>query len=204
LVVWRADSTGTWRATTPDFAGATLRPSSTNVEWIRGTADDLRTIAAGYRGVGVITVANAIHLIDRDTLFTAAAVALKPGRGLAIIANGTPLWLQDAAWSVALRAFLQHRLGARPSSYCGTDDPSRSTYRRELTTLGYTVDEVRVTYTDALTLEQIVGGVFSAMSGRIPERKDREGFVAELRDALVGTDPFLEYVDVGTLVALRP
>ncbi|MGN6761296.1 MAG: methyltransferase domain-containing protein [Leifsonia sp.] len=176
----------------------------TNVDWIRGTADDLRIIAAGYGGVGAITVANAIHLMDRDSLFTAAAAVLTPGRGLAIIANGTPLWLQDPAWSVALRAFLQHRLGVRPTGYCGTDDESRSTYRRELTALGYTVDEIRVSYTDTLTLEQIVGGVFSAMSDRIPERKDRDRFTTDLGEALAGTDPFLEHVDVRTLVALRP
>jgi SAM-dependent methyltransferase len=175
----------------------------TNVQWIRGTADDLESIAAGYGGVGAITVANAIHLIDRARLFDAAKVALRPGRGLAIIANGTPLWLQDTPWSAALRAFMQTRLGVSPTNHCGTDDDTRSVYRRELTAIGYNVDQIRVSYTDTLTLDQIVGGVFSAMSDRIPERSDRARFATELGQALAGTDPFLEHVDVRTLVALR-
>lgn len=175
----------------------------TNVHWVRGTADDLESIAAGYDGIGAITVANAIHLVDRARLFDDAKVALRPGRGLAIIANGTPLWLQDTPWSVALRAFMQRRLGVSLTDYCGTDDDTRSTYRRELTAVGYNVDQVRVTYTDTLTLDQIVGGVFSAMSERIPESKDRARFAAELGHALAGTDPFLEHVGVRTLVALR-
>ncbi|WP_426515599.1 class I SAM-dependent methyltransferase [Diaminobutyricibacter sp. McL0618] len=175
----------------------------TNVQWIRGTADDLESIAAAYDGVGAITLANAIHLVDRARLFAAAKVALRPRRGLAIIANGTPLWLQDTAWSAALRTFVHRRLGVSPTSYCGTDDATRATYRSELTAMGYNVDQVRVTYTDTLTLDQIVGGVFSAMSDRIPERNDRARFAAELGNALAGTDPFLEQVDVRTLIALR-
>lgn len=175
-----------------------------NVRWVRGTADDLEAIAEEYDGIGAITLANAIHLVDRARLFEAAKVALRPGRGLAIIANGTPLWLQDTPWSVALREFMQRRLGVSLTNFCGTDDETRSTYRHELTAAGYTVDEVRVTYTDTLTIDQIVGGVFSAMSDRIPDRKDRADFVAELGRALAGSDPFLEHVDVRALVALRP
>jgi hypothetical protein len=42
------------------------------------------------------------------------------------------------------------------------------------------------------------------MSDRIPGRKDRDRFATDLGEALAGTDPFLEHVDVRTLVALRP
>ena len=60
---------------------------------------------------------------------------------------------------------------------------------------------MHVDYSDTLTLEQIVGGVFSALSDRIPERRDRARFTAELDDALAGMDPFVEQVNVRTIIA---
>ncbi len=176
----------------------------TNVKWVRGTSDDLEGIAEPLGGVGAVTLANAIHLVDRARLFSAAHVALRPGRSLAIVANGTPLWLQDTPWSAALRTFMQRWLGISPTNHCGTDEETRLTYRRELSAIGYAVDDVRVEYADTLTLDEIVGGVFSALSDRIPARNERARFRAELGQALAGTDPFLEHVSVRALIAQRP
>ncbi len=170
------------------------------MEWILGTAQDLIPISAKYGRVGAVTLANAIHLVDRAQLFIAAKTALAPGRGLAIIANSTPLWLQDTVWSHALRTFLQRWLEIKLTSHCGTDDDTRSEYRRELIDLGYVVAEIRVEFTDFLTLDQIVGGVFSAMSDRIPAASDRTRFASELDHALAGTDPYAENVQVRALI----
>jgi SAM-dependent methyltransferase len=171
------------------------------VEWIVGTVDDLPEISAQYGLVGAITVANAIHLVDRGPLFTTAQTALRPGGGLAIIANGTPLWLQDTAWSRALRTFLEGWLQTELTNYCGTDDATRSVYQHELMALGYHTEELRLAYTDTLTLDQIVGGVFSAMSQRLPAPNDRNRFSSDLGRALIGAAPYTEYVSVCTLIA---
>jgi SAM-dependent methyltransferase len=170
------------------------------LRWTLGTAADLTGIAAEHNGVGAITLANAIHLVDRRQLFLDAASALRPGRGLAIIANGTPLWLQDNAWSVALRAHLERWIGRRLTNHCGTDDETRAGYRAELNALGYEVTEVRVTYSDTLTVDEIVGGVFSAMSDRVPAAEDRSRFAAELSEALSGIGPYREDVNVRALI----
>jgi SAM-dependent methyltransferase len=175
--------------------------AATNVRWICGTSEDLDSIAQQVGRIGAITVANAIHLMDRATLFRMAHETLHPGRGLAIVANGTPLWLQDTPWSAALRTFMQRWLGTRLSNHCGTDEETRSTYRRELIANGYTMRDIQVDYTETLSLEQIVGGVYSALSDRIPERSDRARFSAELSQALAGTEPFLEHVSVRALIA---
>lgn len=189
----------------PDMLGhaeaAAREVAATNIEWICGTSDDLASIAQRVGEIRAITVANAIHLIDRAMLFGAAQGILSPGRSLAIIANGTPLWLQDTAWSAALRGFMQRWLGTRPTNHCGTDEATRSIYRRELTAVGYSVEEIRVDYIDTLTLDQIVGGVFSALSDRIPEPGDRARFRNELEQALTGTGPYLEQVSVRSLIA---
>ena len=78
------------------------------------------------------------------------------------------MWLQDTAWSHALRTCLEGWLGTQLTSYCGTDDATRAEYREELVDLGYDVEEIRVEYTDVLGLDHIVGGVFSAMSEAPP------------------------------------
>jgi len=172
-----------------------------NVEWRLGVADDVEDISAQYGLVGAITLANAIHLVDRARLFAAARTALRPRGGLAIIANGTPLWLQDTGWSHALRTFLEGWLRTELTNHCGTDDATRSEYQRELVALGYHTEELRLDYTDILTLDQIVGGVFSAMSQRLPAPNDRSRFSSDLGRALMNAAPYTEYVSVRTLVA---
>lgn len=173
---------------------------ASNVEWILGSADDLVAISVRYGGVEAVTLANAIHLVDRAQLFDAAREVLNPGGALAIIANGHPLWLQDTAWSRVLKAFLERWLGIRLTGHCGTDDDTRSVYRHEMTTLGYDVEEIRVDYTDILTLDQIVGGVFSAMSGRLPAANDRNRFASEVAGALADAAPYVEHVPVRVLI----
>jgi SAM-dependent methyltransferase len=181
-------------------AAAERDSNASNVEWMLGSADEVAAICANYRGVAAITLANAIHLVDRDRLFSEARTALPRGRALAIIANGTPLWLQDTAWSRALRGFLERWLGLSLTSHCGTDDDTRTIYRTELTAAGYDVGELRVDYTATLTLDQIVGGVFSAMSDRLPAAADRDRFATELRHAMPDAAPYIEHVAVRTLI----
>lgn len=180
---------------------AAARRTVGDVQWTVGTAADLTRLAASCGGVDAITVANAIHLIDRSQLFVAAKTALRPGRGLAIIANGLPLWLQDATWSRRLRAFLQDWLGTTLSDYCGTDDATRSVYQGELTAMGYHLDEVRVQYDDVLDVKQVLGGVLSAMSGILPVAASRERFASQLGLALAESTEHVEHVDVRALIA---
>lgn len=172
-----------------------------NVDWILGTTRELELVTARYGRLDAVTLANSVHLVDRADLFISARPALKPARRLAIIANGTPLWQQDHDWSRALRTFLERWLGTSLTSCCGTDDATRLQYRRELAELGYTVDEIRTDYSDILTLAQVIGGVFSAMSDRLPPADDRPAFAAELADHLTGMTPYVEQVSVRSLIA---
>lgn len=89
-------------------------------------------------------------------------------------------------------------------NHCGTDDATRATYRRELRALGYDTEEIRVDYTDVLILEQIVGGVFSAMSDNLPTPGDRGRFASELGQALAHAAPHTEHVNVRVLIARVP
>jgi hypothetical protein len=55
-------------------------------------------------------------LMPHERLFAIALTILRPGGGLAVIANSTPLWQQPSDWSQALRDGLEQWLGTRLES----------------------------------------------------------------------------------------
>jgi SAM-dependent methyltransferase len=170
-----------------------------NVSWLLGSDSDLPTLGrvVGDRSVGALTVALAIHWMDRDKLFRVARPLLRPGGGIAVVTNGTPLWLQDTDWSRSLRQCLQQWTGRPQTEACQTDPAGRALNRQALMAAGYRVAESSVAYTAALTSDQVIGGIFSAMSpDRLSPRSRREEFAARVRDALAPHEPLTEHVCV--------
>lgn len=170
-----------------------------NVSWVLGADSDLPVLGRvlGDRSVGVVTIALAIHWMDRDRLFRAARPLLRPGGGVAVVTNGTPLWLQDTDWSRSLRQRLEQWTGTPQAGTCQTDPAGRALNRQALTAAGYRVIESSVEYTAALTSDQVIGGMFSAMPpDRLSPRSRREQFAALVRDALAPHEPLTEYVCV--------
>ena len=55
-----------------------------------------------------LTIAQALYWMNHQDLFRAVVPLVRPGGGVAVVTNGTPLWLQETDWSRALREFLQH------------------------------------------------------------------------------------------------
>ena len=135
-------------------------------------------------------------------LFPALVPLLRPGGGVAAIANGVPLWEQDSEWSQRLRGFLEQWLGHPARSSCGTDTESRRRYRDALAAAGFTdVQETIVEYTDELDLDQLVGGLYSAMpADRLPAPADRPAFANGVRRALHPYQRFTDHVRVATLL----
>jgi len=171
----------------------------TNTSWIVGADRDLPALGAlvGNRRVGTVTIAVAIHWMDRDTLFRAARPLLRPGGGIAVVTNGTPLWLQDTDWSRTLRDHLQRWLGRPLTGSCQTDIEGRQLNRAALESAGYNVTESSVDYDAEVTIGDLIGGVFSAMSAdRLPPPRQREEFAAQLRTALGPHEPLTEHVRV--------
>jgi SAM-dependent methyltransferase len=172
-----------------------------NTSWVLGADGDLPALGAllGNRAVGAVTIAVAIHWMDRATVFRAARPLLRPGGGIAVVTNGTPLWLQDTEWSQTLQECLQRwlRLEKRPIGSCQTDGAGRRLNREALESAGYQVVEASVDYEAELTVDQLVGGVFSALSAdRLPSPASRDEFAEQLRDALARPDRLTEHVRV--------
>jgi SAM-dependent methyltransferase len=175
-----------------------------NIAWMLGADDGLPSLATvlGRRSLGAVTVGNAIHLMRPQGLFRSAAPLLRRGGGLAVIANGTPLWQQPAPWSRALRRGLEQWLDTRLVSCCGTDGPARRHYRDALLSAGFTGIHEEVTDYDAtLTFDELVGGVYSAMpASMLPPPGQRPSFEEHLRHAIGPAERFTEHVHVAALI----
>ena len=170
-----------------------------NASWWLGADSDLPALrhVLGDRSVGAVTIAVAIHWMERDTLFRNIRPLLRPGGGVAVVTNGTPLWLQDTEWSRILSDCLEQWTGKRPTAACQTDEAGRRLNREALTSTGYRVVESSVDYEAEVSVEQLVGGVFSAMSAhQLRPAAGREAFAARVRAALAGHGPLLEHVRV--------
>jgi SAM-dependent methyltransferase len=177
-----------------------------NVAWMIGADSDLPAIGAllGARSAGAVTIGQALHWMRDDDLFPAAVKLIRPGGGVAVIANGTPLWQQDSAWSRALRGFLEHWLGGPTTATCGTDAASQQRYRDRLIQAGYDVYEQSVEYASDLDLDQLVGGIYSALGvARLPAPDQRPAFAEQVRRAVAPHQPLTEHVRVAMLLG-RP
>lgn len=176
---------------------------ASNVHWMLGADTDVPALLGllGEGSVAALTIGQALHWMRDDELFRAAVPLLRPGGGVAVITNGTPLWLQDSAWSRALREFLEQWLGTRLTSPCGTDEQSQQRYRAALELSGFAVSSAAVDYVAELSLDQLVGGVCSALpADRLPPQDRRPAFAEQIRAAAGGRDRFREPVHVALLI----
>ena len=173
-----------------------------NVSWMIGADTDMPAIRAllGSGAVGAVTVGQALHWMNHPALFSAARPLLRPGGGIAVVTNGTPLWLQDTDWSRAIRTILEGRLGHRARATCGTDEHSQQRYRQDLSAAGYEAISAAVDYDVELTAEQLAGGIYSALGAdRLPALDQRAAFAEQIADAIAPRDHVTEHVHVAVL-----
>ena len=167
-----------------------------NVSWLLGADTDVPALGElfGDRRFGVVTIGQALHWMDHETLFGELAGR---SRGVAVVTNGSPLWQQDTDWSRALLDCVGQWLGTRPTNTCGTDEVSQRRYASALSAAGAAVHTTAVEYTDELDLDRIVGGVYSALSvDKLPALDQRTLFAEQVECALAPHAPFTEHVRV--------
>jgi trans-aconitate methyltransferase len=191
----------------PDMLARARRAAAeqrvTNVTWLLGTDADVPALAAllGGQHAAAVTIGQALHWMRYTELFPALIPLLRPGGGVAVITNGTPLWLQDSAWSRALRGFLEQWLDTTLTSACGTDEASQQRYRDAMTAAGLDVTETSFEYTGDLDLGSLVGSLYSAMPAPPPDQ--RAAFAEQVRRAVAPYERFTEPVLVRMLLG-RP
>ncbi|MEV6810790.1 methyltransferase domain-containing protein [Micromonospora sp. NPDC051296] len=174
-----------------------------NISWLLGADVDVPALGALLGGgtVGAVTIGQALHWMDHDTLLPRLAPLFRKGGGVAVVTNGTPLWLQETAWSGALRAVLEQWRGVELTRTCGTDAASQRRYRDSLVAAGYEVDQTTVDYTDEMTFDELVGGVYSTFSvDDLPAPEQRSELTERIRRALHPETRFREDIRVTVLV----
>jgi len=176
-----------------------------NVMWLLGADTDIPALRSllGDRSVGAVTIAQALHWMNHEDLFKAVVPLVRPGGGIAVVTNGTPLWLQETDWSRALRDFLERWLGTTLTNACGTDEDSQRRYREDLASAGFDVFTTAVDYVATLDLDQLVGGLCSAMGSRLPAASQRPAFAEEIRAAVAPQERFSESVRVAIIAGTR-
>ncbi|MGW4489055.1 class I SAM-dependent methyltransferase [Amycolatopsis sp. NPDC004368] len=172
----------------------------TNASWLLGGDTDVTALNSLIGGLAAVTIGQALHWMDHATLFAAVKPMLRPGGGIAVVTNGSPLWLQDSAWSRALLGVLSDWYGHAFTATCGTAEADQDRYRAALATAGYDVALRTVDYAGDLTAEEIIGGLYSAMGeDELPSSGERPAFENRLRTAIEPHAPFREPVRVTIL-----
>lgn len=179
-----------------------------NISWVLAADTDLPALARflGPASVTAVTIGNAIHWMQPEQLFTDLTPLIRPGGGIAVIANGSPVWLHDTPWARALRDHNEKQFGPILSS-CGTSTDERRPYRDALTAAGFPdITEATVSYDDALTLDYVLGHLRSATPDAQLSPSDWKEYETQVRDILMRAEPsgvFVEHVDVVLLLAKR-
>ncbi|NGO43308.1 class I SAM-dependent methyltransferase [Streptomyces ureilyticus] len=175
-----------------------------NATWMLGADTDVPALRAlmGERSLALTVIGQALHWMQHDELFRAVTPMLRRGGGIAVISNGTPLWLQDTAWSRALRGCLEGWFGTTLEASCGTSSHDRLRYAQALKCAGFVdVRELAVEYSGELSFDQLFGGVCSAIpEDQLPGPDDRVVFAERIRQALPADERFTEHVRVSMLV----
>ena len=188
------------------LAQARQATPAANVAWLLGADSDVGALTAvlGPGRLAAVTVAQALHWMDHERLFAAVRPLLRPGGGVAVVTNGEPLWLQDTAWSAALRKVVSDYLGTPVHRTCGTDDASQERYAKALEAAGYVVRSTVVEYSAPLSVDELAGGVFSAMNpDQLPSPDARPAFTERIRAAVAPHGPLGERVRVRLLTGTR-
>jgi trans-aconitate methyltransferase len=176
----------------------------TNTTWVLGGDSDVPALAAllGHKAsLAMTVVGQALHWMRHDELFRNLLPLFRTGGGVAVLANGSPLWLQDSAWSRALRTCLERHFDTELTASCGTADEDRARYAQALQDSGYSdVRSESVSYAHELTFEQIIGGLYSAIPAeQLPTVDRRRAFEDTVRRALPFDEEFIEHVHVSVL-----
>lgn len=174
--------------------------------WMLGADSDIPTlgILLGDGALGAVTIGQALHWMDYDSLFRSLAPLIRDGGGVAVVTNGTPAWLQDTAWSRALRSFLEQWFGTSLTFPCGSDDASQRRYASSLHAAGFRVSQASVEYTTDMDLDRLIGGVYSALPvDQLPAHDQRPHFAEQIRQALHPAVHVSEHVRVAMLIGRK-
>jgi SAM-dependent methyltransferase len=177
----------------------------TNITSTLGSDRDLRSLLNSCEAgkPTALTVATALQWMSAEDVFRTACDQLPTAGGVAVITQGTPIWLQDSDWSRDLRNYLESWLGPLTAT-CGTDRQALEQRYQLMRDVGFKAVQL-FDYTDHLDidLDYVIGNLYSAMSDSTISSADQPLFERGLRAALrthVVDSQLIERVDATLLV----
>lgn len=180
---------------------ATREQGRENVEWIRGSSAELPALAPALGGFDLVTIGTAFHFMDpRATLGELQRIA--PGAAVAVVYNGSPMWLHPDPWAKAVRSVLESRLGQLGDTDFTAE--ALQTAEETMRELGYTkIEHWERTEVQAIDLDFVVGHILSATStDQIPPTQRAE-FKQQVSSAIHAATPagqLLETVPVRAVI----
>ncbi|MEU9117815.1 methyltransferase domain-containing protein [Streptomyces sp. NPDC048483] len=177
-----------------------------NATWVLGADTDVPALCElmGQRSLAMAVIGQALHWMRHEELFRGLSPLFRSGGGVAVVSNGMPLWLQDSDWSRSLRACLERYFGTKLQASCGTGASDRLRYAQALEAAGFEdVREMVIEYSDELSFEELIGGVYSAIpADELPGADARPAFADRIRQSLPPDKHFAEDIRVSVLVGL--
>jgi hypothetical protein len=134
-----------------------------------------------------VTIGTAFHFVEPCTILGQLR-RIAPRGAVAVIYNGSPMWLHPEPWARALRAALAARLGPLPSAdFTAEALHACEAAMRELA--HGRIDCWAHTHEETIDVEFVVGHILSATSENQIPATEREHFANEVRSAITAIAP---------------
>jgi ubiquinone/menaquinone biosynthesis C-methylase UbiE len=176
-----------------------------NVEWVRGASTDLPTLRFQLGRFDLVTVGTAFHYMDPHATLAALRHVVRPGGGVVVAYNGSPMWLHPAPWSEAIRRVLESWLG--PVRDADFDARALRDCESAMADLEYAhVERWEHVYESTIDVDFIVGHIYSALSPEQLSSDQRPTFERHLREEVAAVAPsqrVTETVGVRAVIGLR-
>jgi SAM-dependent methyltransferase len=158
-----------------------------NVEWITGSARELRALQPTLGRVDLVTIGTAFHFMEPVATLSQLQRIAADGV-IAVAYNGSPMWLHPDPWAKALRSVLETRLGQLDDADFTTE--ALSAAEAAMRDLGYTeIERWERTHVETIDPDFVVGHILSATSTDQIPPAHRPQFGREVHSAIAAVAP---------------
>ena len=163
------------------------RAGISNIEWRRGSSDDLLPALGQFR---LVTMGNSFHWMDRQRTLDALYDLVTSGGGVAVVGQGAPLQAPPPTrWRVAINDVVRKYVGNRPLPWDQLEHQPEDLHqsyieRSRFTDLTSYVESFDVTW----TIDSMIGNLYSMSFCSRRLLGDRvDAFERDLRAAIAGS-----------------
>jgi SAM-dependent methyltransferase len=178
-----------------------------NVEWIRGTAEEMVPDRGPAR---LATCGNAFHWMDRERVLAGLDSAVEPEGGLAILAGGSiSLWNTEATWARAAIDVIRRHLGGRRRAGKAVFEEPEERHEEVCRRSAFSRVKVhRIPVERRWTVDEFVGALYStSYCSPVVLGDRRAAFEADLRATLAQVvpeeEPIVNRLEVDVIFARR-